>query len=84
MVELTSIQLEKKVEEIGTTTWVKELFEGEFDELRFSGLLSDESSVMLPSQICNLVGLSSHSHLLSHEATETVLQVGNNQVPITF
>lgn len=83
MVELTSMQLEKEIEENGTPTCVKELFEGEFDELRCSGLLSDESE-MLPPKINNLVGLSTHSQLLSHEASETVLQVGDNQVPITF
>lgn len=84
MVELTSMQLEKEIEENGTPTCVKELFEGEFDELRCSGLLSDESCEMLPPKINNLAGLSTHSQLLSHEASETVLQVGDNQVPITL
>ncbi|XP_078164185.1 uncharacterized protein LOC144559112 isoform X1 [Carex rostrata] len=75
MVELTSMQLEKEIEGNGTPTCVKELFEGEFDELRCSGLLSDESCEMLPPKINNLVVLSTHSQLLTHDTSETVLQV---------
>ncbi|KAJ3702779.1 hypothetical protein LUZ61_006484 [Rhynchospora tenuis] len=73
--ELTSMQLEKEIEENDTTKCVTELFEGELDELRFIGLLSGESYDTLSPQIKDLVGLSSRSLLLSHEATESVLQV---------
>ncbi|KAJ4750673.1 Cyclin-dependent kinase 2-interacting protein [Rhynchospora pubera] len=73
--EFTSMQSEKEIEENDTTRYVRELFEGELDELRLIGLLSGESYDMLPPHIKDLIGLSSQSLLLSHEVTESVLQV---------
>jgi hypothetical protein len=81
VVELTSMQLEKEIDENGTRTGVKELFGGEINELKFSGLISDESCEMLGTKNNNFVGLYSNCPSLGDEASESLLQVGMIKYP---
>lgn len=80
MVELLSLSCEDGADRTVSLQWSEELFHGEFDQLRTTGLHSEEISQLLAPQTKDWVSRISVTELAEHSINREILQVRHSHI----